>query len=171
MRRCKCCSRPLPVDSGLQRRYCDPREYPDCKAKRDAYRKAHGRARAYNAYALVVNEAPEGKPKRRTTEPEAEDLDYEGRDLAISSRWDEISKAWQRAKLHEVNRLMEEAEGARSRFAPPTFSGDHSKREDWGSAGELWLRGDVEGAKKKPKKEAEYVLFQCGTESWPRRAA
>ena len=166
MRRCKCCRRSLPADSAAQRRYC---EHPDCSAERDAYRKAHERARAYNAYRDVVLEAAD-RPGRRRTQ-------HTG--LAVSSRWDEIAKAWGAANvwppsglpadrglpvldehgrrlgyLHTVDRLMEEAERPGAR---PTVPGDHSKREDRNSPGELWLRDDVETAERKARNEAQFA--------------
>jgi hypothetical protein len=52
------------------------------------------------------------------------------------------------AKLRRVDRLMKEAEEARPKSVSPGrtpeafLHGDRSRREDWASAGELWLRGE-----------------------------
>ena len=110
MRRCKGCNRPLPTDSAPQRRYCEPRENRDCKTERDAYRKAHERARAYNALTRVQHALPE-RPKRKTSarRDEKGELDYQG-PHAPTSLWDEIDLAWQRANVRRVDALMSEAE-------------------------------------------------------------
>jgi hypothetical protein len=106
-------------------------------------------------------------PERRT---------IQNTDLAVSSRWDEIAKAWGAAnvwrpselpanrgfpaldedgrrlgRLRTVDRLIEVA--TQSGHALATIPADQSKREDWNSPGELWLRGDFEAAKKVAKRD------------------
>jgi hypothetical protein len=168
MMRCACCgddiSHRVKAGPGRPPKYCDDTQKPDCKAEREAYRKAHELARASNAYTHVVLETPETPRHRRTQDT----------DLAVS-RWDEIAKAWGAAnvwqpsvlppnggvpaveadgrrlgKLQTVDRLIEEAARPRQALAIP---GDHSKREDWNSPGELWLRGHFEKANKVAKRE------------------
>jgi hypothetical protein len=99
MKACECCQRSLPDDSAPQRRYCGR---ADCKRGRDAYRKAHQRAGAYNALTCVVSPLPE-RPKRKTSSTHnpagdhEDDLNFDSGE--ITSRWDEISRAWQAANV------------------------------------------------------------------------
>ena len=175
MRRCKCCGRPLPADSAPQRRYC---EHPDCKQERDAYRKTQERARAFNAYTRVILESPEPAGRRRTSPSRDEkgELDWDSLS-AGSGMWQAIRQAWfpldgnpsvrwrvlpasrgpEVADQHsEVDRLMKKAEGTR----PPVGQLRDSSwvdTEDWGSAGELWVRGEAKRAEKKARAETRYA--------------
>jgi hypothetical protein len=169
MRRCKGCQRPLPDDSAPQRRYCD---HPDCKRERDAYRKAHERARAYNALTRVIAPLDEQPPKRKTSSThDAEGAHEDDRDFdpgKVTSRWDEISKAWQRPRFRDVDRLMGEAERGvrdlhRSAATPVgQLRESHGwSREDARSPGELWLKGEGEAAIAKAEEMRDRKLRWC----------
>lgn len=151
--------------------YCDPTENPECKREREANRKALERARAYNGLVLVIGElpgpGPNGPcPQRATSEPP------EHFETSVTSRWDEIVRAWYpprqgvgwrplpasrgpeiKAQWSDVDRLMGEAErGVRrldkSAGAPVGQLRESNgwSREDAGCPGELWLRGQHEAA-------------------------
>jgi hypothetical protein len=174
MRRCESCGCPLPADSAPQRRYCDPTEHPDCKRERDAFRKAHERARAFNAYTCVTLESPEPVRRRTSSSRDEEgELDWDSLS-AGGGMWQAIRQAWfpldgnppmrwrvlpashgpeATDQCSEVDRLMEKAEGrTRPRVGQLRDSG-WVDTEDWGSAGELWLRGEVERAESKARNE------------------
>jgi hypothetical protein len=107
MRPCKGCHRPLPDDSAPQRKYC---EHPDCKLERARYRKAHERARAYNALTRITYEASEPYSKRKTSSTHdaaghhEDDLHFDPGD-GPTSRWDEISWVWQAAQTWRPSKL------------------------------------------------------------------